>query len=189
MSPNPAFLAHRWPKRHRWTIQECKPLSVADFVQARTGMIRARLPDVRIVEQAAGCVRRSYVVCPKCRNLCQHLYLPPETRRSWACRKCHNIIYASQRYGRKHLLRRILPPRARLNRIIRNPVFPNPEWWPDIPSTRGRNPFRNFKALTDAVAKYAADRQRLPWWKRSRGAHDGADRSRERRVSFGQGSA
>jgi hypothetical protein len=193
MSLNVSFLAHCWPKVHRYTIQECKPLSVGDFLIGYRG-----LPKVKVVERRAGCLRRTYLKCPLCGQLRQYLYLPPPARTlagtevptgGWACRKCHGLIYASQRYGQTHLLRRILPPRTRLSRIRHSSVFPDPEWWPDISRTCDGNPFRNFKVLTDALAKYAADRQRLPWWKRSCGAHDGADRSRERRVSFGQGSA
>lgn len=168
MSSNASFLAHRWPKRHRWTLQECKPLSVGDFFIGYRG-----LPKVKVVERRAGCLKRTYLKCPKCGNLCQHLYLPPPARTlagtevptgGWACRRCHGLIYASQRYGRKHLLRRILPPRRRLSRVLRSSVFPEPDWWPDVSRVGGRDPFRRSKAIADAIAQYTADRERLPRW-------------------------
>ena len=174
MSSNASFLAHRWPKRHKWTVQQCKPLSVGDFLIGYRG-----LPKVEAVERRAGCLKRTYLKCPRCGQLCQHLYLTPPARTlagtelptgGWGCRKCHSLVYASQRYGRKHLLRRILAPRRRLSRILRSPVLPEPEWWPDIPLTRGRGPFRNFKVVTDALTKYTVDRERLPWWMRDSAA-------------------
>lgn len=186
MSLNASFLAHRWPKRHRWTIQECKPLSVGDFLIGYRG-----LPKVKVVERRAGCLRRTYLKCPRCGQLCQHLYLPPPARTlagtelptgGWACRRCHGLIYASQRYGRKHLLRRIPPPRRRLSIRLRGggpfltlsdgSKFPLPEWWPTISSRRRRSGIRGvrFSSLWYALPQVLEDFERLPWWKRDRGA-------------------
>src|SRR5215469_15948824 len=111
MSANVRFLSHRWTKLHRYVVQECMPLSVADIVNARRlpAHYRKDLPEVKLVRERTGCTRRTYITCPVCERLCEHLYLPPNIQNEWACRQCHNLVYGSQRYGRKHLLRRILP--------------------------------------------------------------------------------
>jgi len=38
-------------------------------------------------------------------------YLPPTPDPVWRCRKCHGLIYSSQRFGRRHPLRLTPPPR------------------------------------------------------------------------------
>jgi len=42
--------------------------------------------------------------------------MPGASREDWQCRLCHRLIYASQRYGLRHPLRRVLTHRKRTTR-------------------------------------------------------------------------
>ena len=131
-----AFAERQWRKKHRYVVEQCKVLSVADYLigyraQKARGLSAderaellayqkrtlAILPKVRIARRAAGCLQRWYIVCPCCGRDCQYIFLPPPTcpkRREWTCRKCiagEGAVYASQRYSHRHLLRRIPTPR------------------------------------------------------------------------------
>lgn len=99
-----------WAKRHLYTVQECLAINAYCYL---TGGFEDVLPDyVEMVERPAGaCRRRFYLVCPECSRVCEHLYLPPNPDPVWRCRKCHGLIYSSQRYGRRHPLRLTPPPR------------------------------------------------------------------------------
>jgi len=164
------FLAHRHPIRRRLVVQQCRRINVWDFVNARLFPgTYVNLPRVRIVTRKAGCLTRRYIECPRCRRPVEYLFLPSGAK-GWACRVCHDLAYASERYGRKNLLRRILPPRRDWSRILRyRPVFPDPEWWPEMPRL-GKNPFRNNKLLVNWLLKQRADYERLPAWMRSTAA-------------------
>ena len=43
--------------------------------------------------------QRQWLVCASCGVRVGKLYLPP-SERAWACRRCHDLIYASQRKNR-----------------------------------------------------------------------------------------
>jgi hypothetical protein len=103
-------MATGWPKRHLYTLQECLAINAYCYL---TGGFEDVLPDyVKIVERPAGaCRRRFYLMCPGCEHVCEYLYLPPTPNSVWRCRKCHGLIYSSQRYGRRHPLRLTPPPR------------------------------------------------------------------------------
>jgi hypothetical protein len=100
----------RWSKLHRFVLQECLAINAYCYL---TGSFEDVLPDyVEMVERPAGaCRKRFYLVCPGCGGLREHLYLPPSFNPGWQCRKCHGLIYSSQRYGRRHPLRLTPPPR------------------------------------------------------------------------------
>ncbi len=117
MAANCAFLQQKWQKRHQYTVQECLTVNPADYLAGRKG-----LPDVDIEKLRSGATWRSYLVCPRCERLCGYLFRPPpdahsEAEPEWACRECHGLVYASQRYGRRHPLRLMGPPRARAKRL------------------------------------------------------------------------
>jgi hypothetical protein len=102
-------ISGKWPKLHSFVVQECLALNAACYLAGDF----ENLPDyVKMVERPAGsCRRRPYLVCPACGALCEYLYLPPTPDPVWRCRKCHGLIYSSQRYGRRHPLRLTPPPR------------------------------------------------------------------------------
>jgi hypothetical protein len=98
--PPAGFLRQQWPKRHPdyQIIERCvaigRALHVADVRPALTAA------DRRVVRTA----RRSgqqWLVCPGCGRLRDALYCPAgvERRGEWACRVCHRLIYACQRWG------------------------------------------------------------------------------------------
>jgi hypothetical protein len=86
--------------------------------------------DLVLVRRPCGAARRWHFLCPTCCRRCEYLYLPPiegdyrkpddspyaPKRGDWRCRKCWNLNYGSQHYGRTHTLRRQLPPRRALSR-------------------------------------------------------------------------
>jgi hypothetical protein len=102
--------SEKWAKMHPFVVQECLAISAYCYL---TGGFEDVLPDyVEMVERPAGaCRRRFYLVCPECKALREHLYLPPSFNPGWRCRQCHGLIYSSQRYGRRHPLRLTPPPR------------------------------------------------------------------------------
>src|SRR5438128_2671402 len=124
-----AFLLRRWPKRHDHLVEECvaarQALHVGDVLPHLTGwhghVIRSWNPPTRpyltLVPRMAGPFRRWWFLCPRCRRRCEALYaMPGASREDWQCRLCHRLIYASQRYGFRHPLRRVLTHRKRTTR-------------------------------------------------------------------------
>lgn len=82
-----------------------------------------------LVARQCGAARRWYFLCPACQRPREYLYVPPDQPAprlkeslyappigDWRCRKCWNLNYASQHYGRTHALRRKLPPRRILSK-------------------------------------------------------------------------
>jgi hypothetical protein len=179
----------RFPKRHDFTIQECRALDVREVVCWLTDEQHRTLPTITLesglvlVARKCGSARRWHFLCPTCHRPCEYLYLPPgeagephatvepapevypggpspadlawaeaeggwfavvaraiareqaaasgrhgramsgpqarirlryEPVGNWRCRKCWNLTYGSQRFGRTHALRRQLPPRRSL---------------------------------------------------------------------------
>ena len=139
MAVNSAFLERKWPRKHRHTLQECLAINPADYLVGREG-----LPDVEIERLRSGATWRRYLVCPRCERLCGYLFLPPpephsESVPEWACRECHGLVYASQRFGRRHPLRLMGPPRTRSKRITGRFL---PSWFDDTRRGRKRDRWR-----------------------------------------------
>jgi len=176
MALNRAFLKHRWPKKHRYVVQQCRAINAHDFLNARAGLYpperKKILPrGMKIVVRRAGCVKKHYIQCPKCSRLCENLFLPPpEARpREWACRKCNSLVYASQRFGRgkRNILSRILAPRKSTSRILhpeRYELSVYPEWYP----TNRREEEKYIRAKLASYFRPDLDPDRkLPCWLRS----------------------
>jgi hypothetical protein len=119
------FLVYRWPRVHDLLVEECLPLMVSDIIAglpypARRHLERWRSPTygLTLVARQAGRARRWSVLCPACLSRRHALYRPPDHRDApWRCRACLDgvgAIYASQRFGRRHPLRRLLTPRKRV---------------------------------------------------------------------------
>lgn len=61
-----------------------------------------------IVPRKCGAVVRWFFLCPACGRQCEDLF---DVSGSLKCRTCSNLIYASQRHGKRHPLRKELTPR------------------------------------------------------------------------------
>ena len=102
----------------------------------------------------SGATWRTYLVCPKCEQLCERLFLPPpdpysETEPEWACRECHGLVYASQRYGRRHPIRLMGAPRTLRKRILSTLT---PIWYDDSPRGSKRDRLRESALGVDMSA-------------------------------------
>jgi len=145
MGANRAFIEQKWRKRHRYTVEECLAINPADYLAGRQG-----LPDAEIERLRSGATWRSYLVCPRCERLCRNLFLPPpdpsssavpwtERKGEWACRECHGLVYACQRYGRRHPLCLMGAPSKRLKGIVGGML---PSWYDDRLPRRKRRRLR-----------------------------------------------
>jgi len=115
-----AFEQQKWPKKHDHLVEEFEPLNVRDVL----GYISAyhadnRLPwnppshpHLTVVPKKRPPIRW-YFLCPACRRRCEDLF---DVSGSLKCRTCSNLIYASQRHGKRHPLRKTLTPRKRVSR-------------------------------------------------------------------------
>jgi len=117
-----AFEQRKWPKKHDFLVEQFDPLNVRDVL----GSISAyhadnRLPwnppshpHLTVVPKKRPPVRW-YFLCPVCQRRCEDLY-PPYlgATKDLKCRICSNLIYASQRHGKRHSLRKELTPRKRI---------------------------------------------------------------------------
>lgn len=119
--------AFRWPKRHTHVVEECGALTVRDlssqlpqFADATTLRWRpSPHTSLTLIARQAGSVRRWWFRCPRCARPRESLFVPPTAQpNDWRCRRCWNLIYASQRYGRRHPLRQKLTPRKRVSAIM-----------------------------------------------------------------------
>ena len=122
------FLSQQWPMRHEHLVEECVAaggvLHVNDVLPLLTGWHRAVIsrwspptyPHLTLVAQMGGPFRRWWLVCPGCKGRCDALYTPPNvSHEDWRCRRCQGFIYASQRYGFRHPLRKVLTHRKRIS--------------------------------------------------------------------------
>ncbi len=117
-----AFEQRKWPKKHDYLVEQFEPLNVRDVL----GYISAyhcdnRLPwsppthpHLTVVPRKRSPVRW-YFLCPVCGRRCEDLF-PPYlgATKDLKCRICSNLIYASQRHGKRHPLRKELTPRKRI---------------------------------------------------------------------------
>src|SRR5262245_29015838 len=125
-----AFERHKWPKRHAHLVEECvvarRVLHVSDVLPHlgrgwQTQLIRSwsppTHPGLTLVPRMGGPFRRWWFLCPTCERRCETLFVPPKARADdWRCRVCWDLIYASQRYGTRHPLRRVPAPRVKITR-------------------------------------------------------------------------
>ncbi len=114
---------HRgWQKRHAFVVEQCRAINVRDVfspidTQERASVLSSpRVADLELVSTDAGCVRRWWFRCPTCSRRRESLFVPPIAVDDWRCRICWDLIYASQRYGRRHPIRRVLTYRKQLTR-------------------------------------------------------------------------
>jgi hypothetical protein len=123
---SPGFLLRKWPKRHEHLVEDLvaarRVLHVADVLPELTGWHRHVIrswnppshPRLTLVPRQGGPFRRWWWLCPACRRRCESLYtLPDSVGEGW---RCHGLIYASQRHGSRHPLRRVLTRRKRISR-------------------------------------------------------------------------
>jgi hypothetical protein len=115
------FQLQKWPKCHEHVIEECDVLHVTEVLRrVQPSLLATRwewtVPGpltVRLVARRGGPFKRWWIECPGCRERRDALYLPPDASR-WACRTCHQLVYASQRHGFRHPLRKVLTYRKRI---------------------------------------------------------------------------
>ena len=130
---------------HPFVVQECLAINAYCYL---TGGFEDVLPDyVKMVERPAGaCRKRFCLVCPGCKALREHLYLPPSPDPVWRCRKCHGLIYSCQRYGRRHPLRLTPPPRFYAKSIFGRALPPEYDVTPMLRAER-KNALPDLTAL------------------------------------------
>ena len=120
-----AFEQHKWPKKHDYLVEECEPLNIrwvlgyltAYHAQYFLPWSPPSHPNLTIVPRRCGRIVRWFFQCPCCGRRCEDLfpaYLGD--RDNLKCRICSNLIYASQRYGHRHPLRKKLTSRKRISR-------------------------------------------------------------------------
>lgn len=118
----------KWPKRHSFVVEECEALSVSDLpaldsrikdlpligpkITIYVGGQQTRDATIEVVLGARGKFVRRYLKCPHCHSARETLYRTPRSQ-VFACRACWGLVFASQRYGRKHPLRGVATPRKR----------------------------------------------------------------------------
>src|SRR5262245_32326309 len=111
---SPAFELQKWPKWHEHLVEECDALHVTEVLwRVQPSLLATRwewtlsspLP-LRLVARRGGPFKRWWIECPRCTGRRDALYLPPDATR-WACRECHGLIYATQRHGFRHPLRKV----------------------------------------------------------------------------------
>lgn len=117
------FLQNKWPQLHAYVVEECRVLHVNDLLRHLSPFHRKLLrtwqpdktrPRVMLVSQMGGPFIRWWFI-PRCRRRCDALYMPPDVKREdWRCRVCWGLVYASQRYGERHPLRKTLTHRKRV---------------------------------------------------------------------------
>ncbi len=129
--PSAGFLYHKWPKRHDYLVEQCQALHVSEVLpylsRINLRLIQTYLdapgyPSLVLIPRRGGLFKKWYFACPRCRRPYETLYIPPESRRAdWRCRKCWSLVYASQRYGYRHPLRRKLTHRKKVT--LRKEIF------------------------------------------------------------------
>jgi len=117
-----AFEQRKWPKKHDYLVEQFEPLNVRDVLgyisvyhaDNRLPWNPPSHPHLTVVPRKRSPVRW-YFLCPVCGRRCEDLY-PPYlgATKDLKCRICSNLIYASQRHGKRHPLRKELTPRKRI---------------------------------------------------------------------------
>jgi hypothetical protein len=140
MMNSPSFLLQKWPRRHEHLVEEClargRALHVSEVLPYLTGYHRELIsrwnppthPWLTLVPRMGGPFRRWWFVCPRCQRLREALYVPPGVQwEEWRCRICWDLIYASQRYGQRHPLRKKLTHRKKVT--MRKEVLRQQRQW------------------------------------------------------------
>ena len=119
------FDRQKWPKKHEHLVEEAEELHIYEYLhylQERDGYSgpphlrpSPRYPEFKLVEGRAGVLRRTLFECPGCGKPRMSLFLLPEDPDifNYKCRKCHSLVYASQRHSSKHPIRKVLTLRKR----------------------------------------------------------------------------
>ena len=122
---NRSFELHKWPKKHQFCVEECNFLNINDVLghlnilhqQYPSADFLSEYPWLTIVKGRGGFCEKYWFQCPICSCRCENLYREPDSvPEDWGCRKCRNLIYASQRFGPRNSLRQVLTPRKKLSR-------------------------------------------------------------------------
>lgn len=120
------FLKNKWPRVHDYVVEECLELHVSDVLAVspptwQRQLVRRWQPDPRhaprlwLVLAPAGYAERWRFCCPTCRRHCEALFVAPGAMQTdLRCRTCWSLIYASQRYGERHPLRKTVTYRKRV---------------------------------------------------------------------------
>ncbi len=122
---SPAFERQKWEKRHDFLIEQFDPVNIRDIlgyiparhVNNRLPWSPSNHPHLTVIPRRCGCMVRWFFLCPACGRRCEDLF-PPYlgATKDLKCRICSNLIYASQRHGKRHPLRKTLTPRKRVSR-------------------------------------------------------------------------
>jgi hypothetical protein len=172
----PAFISHQFSKRNsKWVVEECSAIRAADLPR-RDGRPYVAYPETPIYPVKSGACIRWYFECPGCDKLVETLYRPPGDnvepvdcrtaigRLGYACRSCHRLVYASQRYGKNHPLRQVLTSRKRRHRAFGKPylnrrsVMPRAVQCMNVPEpTSGHKRFAWAVAMLDAMQVLSRD--------------------------------
>jgi hypothetical protein len=179
-----------WPKVHDFVVEECLPLTWADFlcgyVHAGQVVAGVEVPRVEVILSACGaiplCVRgepkrggrrrvvrlhRRMLACPSCERPCDAIFLPPPNalNRRWACRWCLNLIYVSQTKRPKNdSLRGVLSPRKTrtAERQHRDSIWkPTPRLRRDLQRAAALPLLQSFSVFSELIERHE---MRLPWW-------------------------
>lgn len=120
--------AYKWPKLHEHVVEECRALDVRDVLGDLDAFHRAILrswnppayPRLTLIPRRAGPFKRWFFECPRCRRPCETLFVPPGVpHQLWRCRVCWGLVYARQRYGHWHPLRKRLTRRKQISLLKR----------------------------------------------------------------------
>jgi len=115
-----AFEYRKWTKKHEFVIEQCYFLHISQILgwlktldeQNLSNNLFLNFPWLKIVPTRGGFCTKWWFACPICGRRCENLYREPDSElEDWGCRKCKNLIYASQRYGHRNPLRKRLTPR------------------------------------------------------------------------------
>jgi hypothetical protein len=111
-----ALMRHKWPKLHDFVIEQCRGRHVGELLARVPDECWERMHPVVVEDDRGSFVLlprrggpfvRWWLVCPKCQARRECLYQRPDSApNEWRCRVCHALIYASQRYGYRHALRK-----------------------------------------------------------------------------------
>jgi hypothetical protein len=148
------FLRQQWPKRHEHVVEECDVLHVTEVLRrVQPSLLSMRwewtVPGpltVRLLARRGGPFKRWWIECPRCGGRRDAIYLPPDATK-WACRRCHSLIYASQRHGFRHPFRRVLTERKRI--ALRREVMRQERRWARARAKQDREPPMSAEAVAD----------------------------------------
>lgn len=108
-APNRGLSARR-PKKCAGLVEQAEHLNVPDLLErltpeerrTREVYVPPEAPNVVLVRIRKGALPWFwYSICPRCRRRCESLHRPSwALPGDWRCVRCHNLTYASRRYGK-----------------------------------------------------------------------------------------